>query len=116
MAQDQIGFENFISSGNVLDYEDPNVPNLPDYAKLAPGVVAMSEDPLVAVFNKAALPENKQPTSMEQFAQMAPQLKGKIGTTDIDNPIQLLATSVYLDHAKAAVLRFIAEAADPLKA
>jgi len=99
MAQDQVGFEDFIDGGNVLDYEDPNVPNLPDYANLAPGVVAISEDPLIAVFNKAVLPKAQQPTSMEQFAQMAPQLKGKIATTDIKNPVQLLATDAYLNHA-----------------
>lgn len=99
MSSDQIGMQNFVAAGHVLDYDDPNVANLPDYALLAPGVVAMSEDPVVALFNKSLLPEDEQPTSMSEFAEMAPSLEGKIGTLDIGNAVSLLATSSYLESA-----------------
>lgn len=97
ISNDPIGVRAFVADGHVLDYTDPNVANLPDYAQLDTGVVALSEDPLIAVFNKALLPEDEQPTSMAELAEMAPDLKGKIGTTDISNPVQLVATSSYVD-------------------
>jgi iron(III) transport system substrate-binding protein len=99
MSSDQIGMQDFVKDGNVLDYEDPNVKNLPGYAHLAPGVVALSEDPVVALFNRSLLPESKQPKSMTEFAKLAPSLKGKIGTPDIDNAVGILATSSYLESA-----------------
>lgn len=99
MSSDQISMQDFVAAGHVLDYEDPNVENLPEYARLAPGVVAISEDPVVALFNKSVLPEDKQPKSMTEFAELAPSLKGKIGTLDINNAVSLLATSSYLESA-----------------
>jgi len=97
MTSDQLTMQGFQESGNVLDYEDPNVANLPDYARLADGVVAISEDPVIALFNKAVLPEPEQPRSMEEFAELATKLKGKIGTVDITNAIGFFATSSYVD-------------------
>ncbi|MFI5960485.1 extracellular solute-binding protein [Cryptosporangium sp. NPDC051539] len=97
MSSDAVGWLSFLRGGNVADYTDPNTPNLPDYALLGKGVYAFSEDPVIAVFNKAVLPENKQPTSMAELAKMAPQLDGKIGATAISNVIQFGATSAYLD-------------------
>jgi len=96
MNSDAIGWLDFIDAGNVEDYQDPNSPNLPDYANLGPGVYAMSEDPVIAVFNKALLPEAKQPRTMEALAEMAPDLDGKIATTDIGNAVQFGATSAYV--------------------
>ncbi|MFG1922798.1 ABC transporter substrate-binding protein [Cryptosporangium sp. NPDC048952] len=97
MSSDAVGWLSFLQGGNVLKYEDPNQANLPDYAVLAPGLYAFSEDPVIAVFNKALLPEAKQPKTMAELATMAPQLDGKIGATDISNVIQFGATSAYLD-------------------
>lgn len=97
MNSDAIGWLDFIEAGNVEDYEDPNTPNLPDYAVLGPGVYAMSEDPVIAVFNKALLPEEQQPRTMTALAEMAPELEGKIATTDIGNAVQFGATSAYVD-------------------
>jgi iron(III) transport system substrate-binding protein len=87
----------FIDAGSVEPYEDPNTPNLPDYAVLAPGVYAVSLDPVIAVFNKALLPEAEQPTTMAQLAELAPQLDGKIATTDISSSIQFGATSSFVE-------------------
>lgn len=97
MSNDALSWLEFVDAGNIEDYEDPNDPNLPDYAKLAPGVYAISEDPVIALFNKALLPEAKQPTTMEELAAMASDLDGKIGTTDIGVSISFGATSAYLD-------------------
>ncbi|GAA0253677.1 ABC transporter substrate-binding protein [Cryptosporangium japonicum] len=97
MSSDAVGWLSFVRDGNLLTYEDPNQANLPDYAVLAPGLYAFSEDPVIAVFNKALLPEAEQPKTMADLARMAPKLDGKIGTTDISNVIQFGATSAYLD-------------------
>lgn len=97
MSNDALGWLEFIEAGNIEDLVDPNDPNLPDYAKLGPGVYAISEDPVIALFNKALLPEDQQPTTMEELAAMAGDLDGKIGTTDISMSVSFGATSAYLD-------------------
>lgn len=99
MMNNQTVMSRFVESGDVLDYEDPNVANLPDFVKLAPGVVAVSQEPVVAVFNKSVLPEDEQPTSIAEFAEMAPELKGKIGSVDIANAVGYYATASYLKSA-----------------
>ena len=95
MNSDAVGWLDFIDGGNVADYDDPNEPNLPDYATLAPSVYAVSFDPVIAVFNKQLLPEDQQPTTLAELADMAEQLDGKIGTTDIGNSVQFSATTAY---------------------
>ncbi|PSM45016.1 hypothetical protein C6Y14_02675 [Streptomyces dioscori] len=95
MATDAVEVLNFVSKGNVLDYKDPNLKHLPAYAQLAPGVVSMSEDPLVAVYNTALIPKDKQPKDLESLAALSKSLKGKIGTTDISNPHSFGAVSNY---------------------
>lgn len=97
MNSSALAFMDFVEGGNIEDYEDPNEPNLPDYAVLAPGVYAVSEDPVIAVFNKALLPEDKQPTTMAELAEMAPALDGKIATTDIGNSVQFGATASFVE-------------------
>jgi iron(III) transport system substrate-binding protein len=95
MATDPVGMLKFAGKGNVLDYADPNLEHLPAYARLAPGVVAMSEDPVVAVYNTALIPRDKQPRDLAELAELSRSLKGKIGTTDISNPISFGAVSGY---------------------
>jgi iron(III) transport system substrate-binding protein len=97
MNSDAPAWLTFLDGGNIEEYEDPNEPNLPDYAVLAPGVYGVSFDPVIAVFNKQLLPEDKQPKTMEELAAMAPELDGKIATTDISNSVQFGATSSYVD-------------------
>jgi iron(III) transport system substrate-binding protein len=97
MSNDALGWLDFIKAGNVEDYKDPNAPNLPGYATLGPGVYAASEDPVIALFNKALLPEDQQPTTMAGLADMAGKLDGKIGTTDISVSIQFGATAAYMN-------------------
>lgn len=93
MNSDLRGWVSFIDDGNIEDYEDPNSPNLPDYALLAPGVYAASAEPVIAVFNKMLLPEDKQPTTLAGLADMAEELDGQLGTTDISNAIQFGSTA-----------------------
>ncbi|MFG2088410.1 MULTISPECIES: ABC transporter substrate-binding protein [unclassified Spirillospora] len=97
ISTDGVAMRALTEDGKILDYEDPNLVHLRDDAELAPGVVALSMDPMIAMFNKALLPVEKQPKSLAEFAEMAPSMKGKIGTTDISNPVQLAATSGYID-------------------
>ncbi|MGW5640582.1 ABC transporter substrate-binding protein [Streptomyces sp. NPDC003832] len=102
MATDAVGMLNFVGKGNVLDYTDPNLEHLPEYAKLAPGVVAMSQDPLVAVYNTALVPKDKQPADLASFAKLSKSAKGKVGTTDITNPQSFGAVSNYVaEHGEA---------------
>ena len=96
MNSDSLGWMDFIDAGNIEPYEDPNSPNLPEFSLLADGVYATSFDPVIAVFNKQLLPEAEQPTSMAELAEMAPELDGKIGTTDISNSAQWGATTGYI--------------------
>ena len=97
MNSDVVGWLSFIDAGNVDDYGDPNEPNLPDYATLAPSVYAVSFDPVIAVYNKQLLPEDEQPRTMAELADMAEELDGKIGTTDISNAVQFSATVAYTE-------------------
>lgn len=96
MNSDELAWMDFLEGDNIEPYEDPNTPNLPDYALLAPGVYAMSLDPVIAVFNKQLLPEDKQPRTMAELAEMAPELDGKIGTTDITSSTQWGATTGFI--------------------
>jgi iron(III) transport system substrate-binding protein len=82
----------------VLDYVDPELAEMSaDDALLAPGVYAMSYDPLIAVFNTLALPLDQQPTSLSEMAAMGAELDGKIGTIDIANGQAGLGTFGYVD-------------------
>jgi iron(III) transport system substrate-binding protein len=92
---DAVGLLDLVKRGEIVDYVDPNVPNLPAFARLAPGVVAMSEDPLIAVFNKTALPEDKQPTTLAELATYAAANKGKVATYPIENALGYAGTFAY---------------------
>ncbi|MFD7898266.1 ABC transporter substrate-binding protein [Streptomyces sp. NPDC059743] len=96
MGSDAVGMLDFVGKGNIADYTDPNVKNLPEYAQLAPGLVAMSEDPVVAVYNTALIPKDGQPKDIASLAGMSDSLKGRIGTTDIGNPTQFGALAGYI--------------------
>jgi iron(III) transport system substrate-binding protein len=96
MTSNAVGMLDFVKQGNIKDYTDPNVANLPKYARLAPGVVAVSEDPVVAVYNTALLPKDRQPTDMTSLATLSTSMKGKVGTTDIGNAVQFAAMAGYI--------------------
>ena len=93
------GWLDLVDRGQVVDDEPPSLADLPDYARLAPGVAAMSFDPVIAMFNTALLPEDEQPTTLADLAAMADDLDGRIGTYDIDSATGFAATWYYLDAA-----------------
>jgi iron(III) transport system substrate-binding protein len=99
LASNAVNWQDLVDKGKIDDYEDPNVAHLPEYARLAKGVTAMSEDPSITVYNKALIPEGKQPATLAELAKMAGSLKGKIGTVDIGVPLQLETNAAYVAKA-----------------
>lgn len=100
VVSNTVGWLDLVERGAIEDYEDPNVKNLPDYARLAPGVVAVSEDAMMAYFNKSVLPEDEQPDTLAGLADMASGLKGKLGTTNVAvTPQAYEATAAYVAKA-----------------
>ena len=95
---DGAGWLDLVERGKVVDYVDPELADLPpEDAVLAPGVYAMSYDPLIAVFNTLAFPLDEQPTTLAELAAMAPELSGKIGTVNVTNANAGLGTFGYID-------------------
>lgn len=58
--------------------------DLPDYANPRPGVYAVSADPSIIVYNKAAVGDNP-PESLADIAALAAENPGKLATYDIDS-------------------------------
>jgi iron(III) transport system substrate-binding protein len=94
---DGAGWLDMVERGQVAGYVDPELASMPEDAVLAPGVFAMSFDPLVALFNSEALPADEQPTSLAELAEMAEDLDGQIGTVAVENANAGLGTFGYLD-------------------
>ena len=94
---DGAGWLDLVERGKVVDYVDPQLAELPDFALAAPGVYAMSVDPLIGVFNDRALPEAEQPETLAELAAMADDLDGRIGTIDVENGQAGLGTYGYTD-------------------
>ena len=88
-------WRDFVDSGEVEEYRDPNLDNLPEYADLLPGVAAVSMDPLVALFNDALIPDDQQPTSLEELAEISEQYEGKITTYDVESSLGYAGTYAY---------------------
>jgi iron(III) transport system substrate-binding protein len=82
---DGAGWLDLIERGKVVDYVDPELADMPDIAVAAPGVFAMSVDPLIGIFNTRALPLDEQPDTLADLAAMSEELDGKIGTVDVEN-------------------------------
>ena len=73
-------------SANLLAYESPELPELPDFATLLPNVYTMSTDPMTIAFNSQLMPE--APTGIADLAAIIeadPETyKGKITTRDVN--------------------------------
>jgi iron(III) transport system substrate-binding protein len=94
---DGAGWLDLIGRGKVVDYVDPQVADLPEFAVAAPGVFAMSVDPLIGIFNTEAIPESEQPDTLADLAAMAGDLDGRIGTVDVENGQVGLGTYGYTE-------------------
>ncbi len=99
MESDGRLWRDFLGRGEIMDYEDPNLPALPDYADLGRGVAALSMDPLVVLYNNKVIAPDKQPTTLKGLSEMADQLDGKIGTVEVDNSQGYAFTHGYLKEA-----------------
>lgn len=91
------GWLDLVERGQVVDYVDPELEDLPDLAVAAPGVFTMSVDPLIGVFNTQALPLDEQPTTLAELAEQAEELDGRIGTIEVENGQAGLGTFGFVD-------------------
>lgn len=62
------GWLNVINGGNIMEYESAEKGQIPDWSVPRPGVYTISTDPMVIVWNKLLLPEDKQPTGIADLA------------------------------------------------
>ena len=85
ITSEAAGWLDLVDRGEVVDYVDANVNELPSHAVQAPGVYAMSLDPLVAMYNQFVVAPEDQPTTLAELAALAPDLPGDIGTVEIEN-------------------------------
>jgi iron(III) transport system substrate-binding protein len=78
------GWQEFISKGELDVYEPANAAGLPDFAKLADGVYAVSTDPMIIIWNKQLV--TTPPQTMADIAKLAedPANNGKITTYDAE--------------------------------
>ncbi|WP_214402216.1 ABC transporter substrate-binding protein [Pseudonocardia lacus] len=98
MGSSQLTLSAFVDDGHILDYQDPNLENLPEAAELAPGMTAISLDPVVGVFNTALLPKDRQPRSVADYVALAATDSGKIGTVAVSNSFAYHVVASYLKH------------------
>lgn len=78
------GWQEFIAKGELDVYEPVNAAGLPDFAKLAEGVYAVSTDPMIIIWNKQLV--STPPGSLADIAKLAedPANDGKITTYDAE--------------------------------
>ncbi len=78
------GWQDFISKGELQVYTPVNAAGLPDYAKLADGVYAVSTDPMIIIYNKQLV--STPPDTMEAVAKFSsdPANAGKVTTYDAE--------------------------------
>lgn len=86
-----------VDDGHIVDYTDPNLENLPDYASLLPGVAAMSMEPLVALFNKAIVPPDQQPDTLAGMVELAERFPGKVTTPEPETSLGYAGIYGYID-------------------
>ena len=95
-----VGWANFAERENVLmDYESPEVPELPEFAQLLPNVFAMSTDPQTIAYNTELMPE--APTGIADLADKAeadPEtFQDKITVRDPESSFGYTVTEAYTD-------------------
>ncbi len=78
------GWQEFISKGELQVYTPVNAAGLPDFAKLADGVYAVSTDPMIIIYNKKLV--TTPPDTMDAIAKFSadPANAGKITTYDAE--------------------------------
>jgi iron(III) transport system substrate-binding protein len=95
-----VGWANFANRDGVLmDYESPEVAELPDFAQLLPNVFAMSTDPQTIAYNTELVPE--APTGIADLADMAAAdpdtFQDKITVRDPESSFGFTVTNAYTE-------------------
>src|SRR5688500_12686972 len=72
IASESVGWLDLVERGDVVDFLAPEAGNIPEFGTQAPGVYAMSVDPLVAMYNEMMIPADEQPTTLAALAALAP--------------------------------------------
>ena len=88
----------FAKRGNIVPYRSPEAEKLPPWSMPAPGLYTVSADPLVMVYNKLLLPENKRPRGLKHLAELARENPRDFrnGITSYDPLVGTSARDLYL--------------------
>lgn len=70
------GWLEFLDKGNAVKYESAEAGKLPAWSKPRPGFYTVSTDPMVLVYNKLLLPENKRPKGIQHLAKLVKEYPG----------------------------------------
>jgi iron(III) transport system substrate-binding protein len=91
-------FMDFAKRGNIVPYRSPESEKLPPWSMPAPGLYTVSADPLVMVYNKLLLPENKRPRGLKHLAELARENPRDFrnGITSYDPLVGTAARDLYL--------------------
>jgi iron(III) transport system substrate-binding protein len=95
-----VGWAEFASRDDVLmDYESPEVAELPEFAQLLPNVFAMSTDPQTIAYNTELVPE--APTGIADLAEMAEAnpdvFQDKVTVRDPESSFGYTVTQAYTE-------------------
>ena len=95
-----VGWADFAErDGVLLDYESPEVAELPDFAQLLPNVFAMSTDPQTIAYNTELVPE--APTGIADLGEMAEAdpdtFQDKITVRDPESSFGFTVTEAYTE-------------------
>lgn len=83
----------------ILDYDSPEMAELPEFAELSAGVYAVSMDPVGLTYNTALFPG--EPTSHAEMAEIVAEdpemFEGKIGARDIEGAYGFSASRAFVE-------------------
>jgi iron(III) transport system substrate-binding protein len=95
-----VGWADFASRDDVLmDYESPEIAELPEFAQLLPNVFAMSTDPQTIAYNTELVPE--APTGLAHLAELAEAnpdvFQDKVTVRDPESSFGYTVTQAYTE-------------------
>lgn len=99
VASDATVWLDLIDRGEVVDYSSPVLDELPDSALLAPGVHAMSLDPVIFLYNTQLLGEDEVPTTMAEMAELAGSYDDQLTTYVVSDDLAYMSTYTWLNAA-----------------
>lgn len=72
------GWHRFAEAGELLDYQSPESPYLPDWSQSGHGLYSISADPMIIIYNKLLLDKGDYPDSLDDLAEMAEENGAKL--------------------------------------